>query len=88
MKSGELPLKGLAKQMVGLLAIGSTLGFLATMAFQTLAPGITVTTTIIAGTFPTLTSNKNTEHDETSCIGHMRSSFAEELKEYYADTGV
>lgn len=48
--------KGLAKQVIGLLAIGSTLGFLVTLLFLRLAPGITVTSTIIARTFPTLTS--------------------------------
>jgi uncharacterized hydrophobic protein (TIGR00271 family) len=48
--------KGLVKQIVGLLAIGSALGFLITMSFQQFAPSITVTTTIIARTFPTLTS--------------------------------
>lgn len=48
--------KGLVKQIVGLLAIGSTLGFFVTMAFQQFAPGITVTTEIIARTFPTLSS--------------------------------
>jgi len=48
--------KGLVKQIVGLLAIGSTLGFFVTMAFQQFAPGVTVTTEIIARTFPTLSS--------------------------------
>jgi uncharacterized hydrophobic protein (TIGR00271 family) len=48
--------KGLVKQIVGLLAIGSALGYLITMSFQQFAPSITVTTTIIARTFPTLTS--------------------------------
>jgi uncharacterized hydrophobic protein (TIGR00271 family) len=48
--------KGLVKQIVGLLLIGSTLGYLITMSFQQFAPSITVTTTIIARTFPTLTS--------------------------------
>ncbi len=48
--------KGLIKQIVGLLVIGSALGFLITMSFQQFAPSITVTTTIIARTFPTLTS--------------------------------
>jgi uncharacterized hydrophobic protein (TIGR00271 family) len=48
--------KGLVKQIVGLLAIGSALGYLTTMSFQQFAPSITVTTTIIARTFPTLTS--------------------------------
>jgi uncharacterized hydrophobic protein (TIGR00271 family) len=48
--------RGLAKQTIGLLGIGSTLAFLATMSFKQFAPGITVTTTIIARTFPTLTS--------------------------------
>jgi len=48
--------KGLVKQIVGLLAIGSTLGFFVTMAFQQFAPEVTVTTEIIARTFPTLSS--------------------------------
>jgi len=48
--------KGLVKQIVGLLAIGSVLGFFVTMAFQQFAPGITVTPEIIARTFPTLSS--------------------------------
>lgn len=48
--------KGLVKQIVGLLAIGSTLGFFVTMAFQQFAPDITVTTEIIARTFPRLSS--------------------------------
>jgi uncharacterized hydrophobic protein (TIGR00271 family) len=48
--------KGLVKQTVGLLAIGSTLGFFLTFAFQQFAPDITVTTEIIARTFPRLSS--------------------------------
>jgi uncharacterized hydrophobic protein (TIGR00271 family) len=48
--------KGLVKQIAGLLAIGSTLGFFVTMTFQQFASGIIVTTTIIARTFPTLSS--------------------------------
>ena len=43
--------KGLIKQIVGLLVIGSALGFLITMSFQQFAPSITVTTTIITGHF-------------------------------------
>lgn len=48
--------KGLVKQTVGLLAIGSTLGFFITIAFQQFAPEITVTPEIIARTFPRLLS--------------------------------
>lgn len=48
--------RGLAKQVIGLLAIGSTLGYFVTLVFLRLAPEITVTPTIIARTFPTLTS--------------------------------
>jgi uncharacterized hydrophobic protein (TIGR00271 family) len=48
--------RGLAKQLIGLLVIGSTLAYLVTLAFQRMAPDITVTSTIIARTFPTLTS--------------------------------
>jgi len=48
--------RGLAKQLIGLLAIGSTLGFFVTVAFLRSAPEITVTPTIIARTFPTLQS--------------------------------
>ena len=48
--------RGLAKQLIGLLAIGSTLAFFVTLAFLRMAPEITVTPTIIARTFPTLTS--------------------------------
>jgi len=48
--------KGLVKQIVGLLAIGSVLGFFVTMSFQQFAPGITVTPEIIARTFPRLSS--------------------------------
>jgi uncharacterized hydrophobic protein (TIGR00271 family) len=48
--------RGLAKQLIGLLAIGSPLAFFVTLAFQRIAPEITVTSTIIARTFPTLTS--------------------------------
>jgi uncharacterized hydrophobic protein (TIGR00271 family) len=48
--------RGLAKQLIGLLAIGTPLAFFVTLAFQSIAPEITVTSTIIARTFPTLTS--------------------------------
>jgi len=48
--------RGLAKQLIGLLAIGSTLAFFVTLAFLRMAPEVTVTPTIIARTFPTLTS--------------------------------
>jgi uncharacterized hydrophobic protein (TIGR00271 family) len=48
--------KGLAKQIVGLLALGSSLSFFVTTSFLWFAPEITVTPTIIARTFPTLQS--------------------------------
>jgi len=48
--------RGLVKQLVGLMAIGSTLAFFVTLVFLRLAPEITVTPTIIARTFPTLQS--------------------------------
>lgn len=48
--------RGLIKQTVGLVAVGSTLAFLATLAFRQFAPGITVTPEVIARTFPTLSS--------------------------------
>ncbi len=48
--------RGFAKQLIGLLAIGSPLAFLVTFAFLQFAPEVTVTPTIIARTFPTLTS--------------------------------
>lgn len=48
--------KGLIKQTLGLLVIGSTLGFFLTFAFQQFAPDITVTSEIIARTFPRLSS--------------------------------
>jgi uncharacterized membrane protein len=48
--------RGLAKQLIGLLAIGSSLAFFVTLVFLRTAPEITVTPTIIARTFPTLTS--------------------------------
>lgn len=48
--------RGLVKQLVGLLAIGSPLAFFVTVAFLRLAPEITVTPVIIARTFPTLQS--------------------------------
>ena len=48
--------RGLTKQLIGLLAIGSPLAFFVTLAFLRIAPGITVDPVIIARTFPTLTS--------------------------------
>jgi uncharacterized hydrophobic protein (TIGR00271 family) len=48
--------RGLAKQLIGLLAVGSPLAFFVTLAFLRVAPEITVTSTEIARTFPTLTS--------------------------------
>jgi uncharacterized hydrophobic protein (TIGR00271 family) len=48
--------KGLAKQVVGLAIIGSVIGFLTTLTFDTFLKGIVVTTTIDARTFPTATS--------------------------------
>jgi len=47
---------GLAKQLIGLLAIGSVLGFFVTLAFLRIAPEITVTPEVIARMLPTLTS--------------------------------
>lgn len=44
----------LIKQLLGLLAIGSTIAFLVTVAFLHLAPEITVTPEIMARTLPTL----------------------------------
>ena len=46
--------KGLIKQILGLLAIGSSLAFLVTVAFFHLAPEIIVTPEIMIRTFPTL----------------------------------
>jgi uncharacterized membrane protein len=46
----------LAKQLIGLLAIGSPLAFFVTLIFLRIAPEITVTPTEIARTLPTLTS--------------------------------
>jgi uncharacterized hydrophobic protein (TIGR00271 family) len=48
--------RGLAKQLIGLLAIGSVLGFFVTLAFLRIAPEITVTPEVIARMLPTLTS--------------------------------
>jgi hypothetical protein len=48
--------RGLTKQLIGLLAIGSPLAFFVTLAFLRIAPGIAVGPVIIARTFPTLTS--------------------------------
>ncbi len=47
--------KGLAKQILGLLAIGSTVSFFATVVFSLLLPEIVVTPEIMARTLPTLT---------------------------------
>ncbi len=47
--------KGLAKQILGLLAIGSPLAFLVTLAFSHFLPNIIVTPEIMARTLPTLT---------------------------------
>lgn len=47
--------KGLIKQILGLLAIGSTLAFFVTVAFSHLLPEIIVTPEIMARTLPTLT---------------------------------
>jgi uncharacterized hydrophobic protein (TIGR00271 family) len=48
--------RGLAKQLIGLLAIGSALAFFVTLSFLRIAPEITVTPEEIARTLPTLTS--------------------------------
>jgi uncharacterized membrane protein len=48
--------RGLAKQLIGLLAIGSTLAFFVTLAFLRFAPEITVTSEVIARTLPRLIS--------------------------------
>ena len=48
--------RGLAKQLIGLLAIGSTLGFFVTLAFLRIAPEITVTSEEVARMLPRLTS--------------------------------
>lgn len=47
--------KGLIKQILGLLAIGSTLAFFVTVAFSHLLPEIIVTPEIMTRTLPTLT---------------------------------
>ncbi len=47
--------KGLIKQILGLLALGSTLAFLVTVAFSRLLPEIVVTPEIMIRTLPTLT---------------------------------
>ncbi len=47
--------KGLLKQILGLLAIGSPLAFLVTLAFTQFLPDIIVTPEIMARTLPTLT---------------------------------
>ncbi|UCH32304.1 MAG: DUF389 domain-containing protein [Candidatus Bathyarchaeota archaeon] len=47
--------KGLIKQILGLVAIGSTVSFLATVVFFYLLPEIVVTPEIMARTLPTLT---------------------------------
>jgi len=48
--------RGLVKQVIGLLCIGSPLAFFVTFTFLRFAPEITVTPTIIARTFPTIQS--------------------------------
>jgi len=48
--------RGLIKQLTGLLAIGSPLGYFITFTFLRFAPEITVTPTIIARTLPTIQS--------------------------------
>jgi len=48
--------RGLAKQLIGLLAIGSVLGFFVTLAFLRFAPEITVTSEVVARTLPRLVS--------------------------------
>jgi uncharacterized membrane protein len=48
--------KGLTKQILGLLAIGSTIAFVSTVVFQRLLPEIHVTPEILTRTLPTLTS--------------------------------
>lgn len=48
--------RGLAKQLIGLLAVGSVLGFFVTLGFLRIAPEITVTPEAIARMLPTLTS--------------------------------
>ncbi|MDH5635590.1 MAG: DUF389 domain-containing protein [Candidatus Bathyarchaeota archaeon] len=48
--------RGLAKQLTGLLAVGSVLGFFVTLGFLRIAPEITVTPEVIARMLPTLTS--------------------------------
>jgi uncharacterized hydrophobic protein (TIGR00271 family) len=55
-KKWNTAVKGLIKQTLGLLAIGSPVAFFVTLTFLHLAPGITVTPTIIARTFPTIQS--------------------------------
>jgi len=47
---------GLAKQLIGMLVIGSPLAFFVTLAFLRIAPEITVNPAVIERTFPTLTS--------------------------------
>jgi uncharacterized hydrophobic protein (TIGR00271 family) len=48
--------KGWAKQLIGLLAIGSALGFFVTLAFLRFAPDITITSEEVARMLPRLTS--------------------------------
>jgi uncharacterized hydrophobic protein (TIGR00271 family) len=48
--------RGLAKQLIGLLAIGSALGFFVTLAFLRFAPDITITSEEVARMLPRLTS--------------------------------
>lgn len=53
-KKWKIVVKGLIKQLFGLLAIGSTISFLVTVVFLRLAPEIIVTPQIMARTLPTL----------------------------------
>lgn len=52
-KKWKTVVKGLIKQLLGLLAIGSTIAFLVTLAFLHLVPEVTVTPETVARTIPT-----------------------------------
>ncbi|MGD8543792.1 MAG: DUF389 domain-containing protein [Candidatus Bathyarchaeota archaeon] len=52
-KKRKTAVKGLIKQLLGLLAIGSTIAFLITLAFSHLVPEIMVTPETVARTIPT-----------------------------------
>ncbi len=52
-KKWKTAVKGLIKQLLGLLAIGSTIAFLVTLAFLHLIPEVTVTPETVARTIPT-----------------------------------